>query len=267
MLKLSFSGWLQCRLATDPDPTDDPRGVSGWTYALAGEPDLDRVIRTQPLGAIIRAFGPTVDVRVRRVVIGEQEIDRHPLQSAAVILLSDGAFEGRNGIASEDTEEPIFPFHLRVETGSIRLEREFRNISTGEWKFQKSDGIEANNDAVREAGIDNPDELVARRIASLQDRLAQTADSLERLQLQTRLRHLAARGFGPVPAFIGLRYRYTLDGPWLLVSDPQHELAGTVGSSAWVFTAWIGCWDGDALCGFMTGELTMPFVSRVFSLV
>src|SRR5262245_48417426 len=144
MLKLSFSGWLQCRLATDPDPTDDPRGVSGWTYALAGEPDLDRVIRTQPAGATIRSFGPAVDVRVRRVVIDDQNVDTHPLQSASVMLLSGAAFEGRNGIASEDTEEPIFPFHVCVESGRIRLEREFREISTGAWRFQKSDGVEVN---------------------------------------------------------------------------------------------------------------------------
>ena len=42
----SFTGWVQVRLATNPDPTDEPRGVSGYTFALPGEPDLDRVLRT-----------------------------------------------------------------------------------------------------------------------------------------------------------------------------------------------------------------------------
>ena len=37
---LKFTGWFQCRLATDPDPTDEPRGVSGYVRAVAGEPDL-----------------------------------------------------------------------------------------------------------------------------------------------------------------------------------------------------------------------------------
>ncbi len=37
MLVVNFAGWFQCRLATDPDPTDEPRGVSGFTFALAGE--------------------------------------------------------------------------------------------------------------------------------------------------------------------------------------------------------------------------------------
>src|SRR5512133_460655 len=45
MLSLHFAGWFQCRLATDPDPADEPRGVSGFTFAYPGEPDLDRVIR------------------------------------------------------------------------------------------------------------------------------------------------------------------------------------------------------------------------------
>ena len=48
MLRLRFGGWFQCRLATDPDPADEPRGVSGSIKALPGEPDLDRIIRLQP---------------------------------------------------------------------------------------------------------------------------------------------------------------------------------------------------------------------------
>ena len=33
-------GWFQCRLATDPDPYDEPRGVSGYVHAYLGEPTL-----------------------------------------------------------------------------------------------------------------------------------------------------------------------------------------------------------------------------------
>ena len=66
MIEIHFEGWFECRLATDPDPTDEPRGVSGWTYALAGEPDLDRIIRTQPMGTVSRRFGPNPRCRLRR---------------------------------------------------------------------------------------------------------------------------------------------------------------------------------------------------------
>ena len=43
MLKLLFEGYYQMRMSTDPDPPDDPRGLSGYTFALPGEPDFDRV--------------------------------------------------------------------------------------------------------------------------------------------------------------------------------------------------------------------------------
>ena len=46
-LKINFEGYWQCRQATDPDPSDDPRGVSGYTYAVGAENDLDLVIRLQ----------------------------------------------------------------------------------------------------------------------------------------------------------------------------------------------------------------------------
>src|SRR5688500_5259039 len=37
---LTFRGWFQARLPTDPDPFDEPRGISGYAWALPGEPDL-----------------------------------------------------------------------------------------------------------------------------------------------------------------------------------------------------------------------------------
>lgn len=46
-LTLSYEGYWQCRQATDPDPSRDPRGASGYTYALGGENDLDQIVRLQ----------------------------------------------------------------------------------------------------------------------------------------------------------------------------------------------------------------------------
>jgi len=46
-LTINFEGYWQCRQATDPDPSDDPRGVSGYTFALGYEHDFDGVIRLQ----------------------------------------------------------------------------------------------------------------------------------------------------------------------------------------------------------------------------
>ncbi|MEA2694349.1 MAG: hypothetical protein QOJ16_3736, partial [Acidobacteriota bacterium] len=47
LLEIQFQGYFLCRLATDPDPTNEPSGVSGYTMALVGEDELDAVIRTQ----------------------------------------------------------------------------------------------------------------------------------------------------------------------------------------------------------------------------
>ena len=62
-LTLNFEGWFQMRMATDPDPTDEKRGVSGYTFALAGEPDLDAKVHMQPdePGVWQRKFGPGDD--------------------------------------------------------------------------------------------------------------------------------------------------------------------------------------------------------------
>lgn len=47
LLEIQFEGYFMCRLATDPDPTNEERGVSGYTMALVHEDPLDQVIRTQ----------------------------------------------------------------------------------------------------------------------------------------------------------------------------------------------------------------------------
>lgn len=40
-LDIQFEGFWQCRLATDPDPSDEQRGISGFTYSVAGETLLE----------------------------------------------------------------------------------------------------------------------------------------------------------------------------------------------------------------------------------
>jgi hypothetical protein len=65
MLRLEFEGFFQLRMATDPDPTDEWRGVSGYTFPLAGEPDLDRTVHFQKEEKEF-AFGPTAKGKARR---------------------------------------------------------------------------------------------------------------------------------------------------------------------------------------------------------
>src|SRR5688500_6467325 len=46
-LLIRYEGYWQCRQATDPDPSADPRGVSGYTFAVGAENDMDQVVRLQ----------------------------------------------------------------------------------------------------------------------------------------------------------------------------------------------------------------------------
>lgn len=46
-LSIHFEGFWQCRLATDPDPSDEQRGISGFTYSVAGETLLEPTFWSQ----------------------------------------------------------------------------------------------------------------------------------------------------------------------------------------------------------------------------
>lgn len=119
MLRLEFEGYFQMRMATDPDPTDEKRGVSGYTFALAGEPDFDAKIHFQPdeEGVYERDFGPSnkvvprVGVTVRRATLDGQP--RHDLVGARVALLDAQIIE-HNGILTRNDLFIIDPLRVRV---------------------------------------------------------------------------------------------------------------------------------------------------------
>ena len=261
MIKLTFSGWFECRLATDPDPTDEPRGVSGWTYAVAGEPDLDRVIRTSPAEAVKRRPGQQIGVTVRRVDLDGSEDPNHVLRGAPIVLLDRARFEGRNGLASLATEEPIFPFHLLIEKDHVRLRREYRDLQTNELRFQRAARAGFDPGALAEAGVGDPETFVARRIEAIEALLGDGRAGLtstQRIALEARRAQLQRRGNGPVPLPFGLEYHYVLEGPWVEVRDPQRRLKAAVDLGPWVVDLWLGCWDTDALCGYLKGTLLAP---------
>ena len=119
MLRLEFEGYFQMRMATDPDPTDEKRGVSGYTFALAGEPDFDAKIHFQPdeEGVYERDFGPSnkvvprVGVTVRRATLDGQP--RPDLLGARVALLDAQIIE-HNGILTRNDLFIIDPLRVRV---------------------------------------------------------------------------------------------------------------------------------------------------------
>lgn len=143
-LELFYEGFFMCRLATDPDPTNEQRGMSGYTMALATEDALDQVIRLQETAYVLRNYRkPAAQLAMRvGVTVREVRFDGTPyepgmrrLVGARVYLdgrdgLLDGpTFESRNNIVgSDDTMAFVVePFHMRIERPESDLRIEARD--------------------------------------------------------------------------------------------------------------------------------------------
>ena len=137
-LTAHFEGYFMFRMATDPDPTNETRGLSGYTMALATEDDLDQKIRLQFSEKFLdkNLREPADDmglrekleegVQVRRVTFDGKSkgYEQHPLIGAKVSLLDENGhssggstFESRNNITgSDDTMAFVIdPFHLQIK--------------------------------------------------------------------------------------------------------------------------------------------------------
>jgi hypothetical protein len=265
VLSLEFEGWFMCRLATDPDPCDEPRGVSGWTFAVAGEPDLDRVVRFHD-APVTRSHAPPVGVTVQRVKVDGREVAEHPLLGGHLELLEDPKFEGRNGLVSEDGLEPILPFHLRISGDGMSLQRrdsldpEDRPIHEVEpalllRQFEEAAPPPAPQEVLAAIGVPDPGHAARERLTELRIKLTQAADDVERTALAKRvasLRPILAR------AVISYGFRIgALGGSGKVEGDPAHA-AGLDVDAPWVFRAWMSAWDADALCGYTRGRLEVP---------
>jgi hypothetical protein len=145
-LLLEFGGYFQMRMATDPDPTDELRGVSGYTFALAGEPDLDAKVHLQPWepGVWQRKFGvadldenppdnlpvahksaaggPRVGVLVKRATIDGNPV---PEYTGARVQLLEAQILEHNGVLIRNDYFFIDPLKVRVTlpNGQLVAER------------------------------------------------------------------------------------------------------------------------------------------------
>jgi hypothetical protein len=261
-VRLHFAGWFQCRLATDPDPCDEPRGVSGYAQALAGEPDLDRIIRLQPDGAVERSHCPRVGVTVRQVVLDGRNVPDHPLLGAAVELLDEAKFEGRNGIVAEDGFEPIVPVHLAIRKGPFRLQRTHLDEETFPYAELQASGVQPGVDDIAQAtGIwDLQAAWEARRVALERD-LQATDDPTTKVALTRRIQMLTA-GRLSIFFFSRMLYAFNLQGT-AHGSDTDGFLPAPPDSRApWPVDFWLGGWDADAFCGFMKGAVSIETAER-----
>ncbi|WP_164018109.1 hypothetical protein [Pyxidicoccus trucidator] len=274
MLTLLFDGWFQCRLPTNPDPADEPRGVSGYTFALANELDLDRIIRfNDPVDP--RSHAPQVGVAVRSVLVDGVALPfNHPLVGARVDLLGKPVFDAANGILIEEAYEPIMPFDLQV---SLPGQGELLRAKLPDFDTYKQDQAKRRLQVVKffechlfaaQAGVQDPLAWRRRRLEQLRVDLAKSGNAVEQCALRKRIQELEVtepRKNG-ASQFTERRLlflnvveirRVELDGqkgsrvPALLGREPDMN-------QRWVAELWMGAWDADALSGFVKGAILIP---------
>ena len=294
-LALHYEGWCQIRLATNPDPTDEPRGVSGFSFALAGEPDLDRVIRFQD-PVYPRPFAPAVGVRVTSVQQHGAALNAHPLLGADVVLLNeDGVppahprdprgprFEARDYILADPGDEAIWPYHIRFERDGVVLARkasfgpDYEDLPIHriphEVIIRYGGGMKiAWAEVAAATGITDPIAYRVQRREQVRARLKETADEVERAALSLRLRELEfspnsereEQGEGTdrrTLALSGIQTRnFPLTGD-ATVEDAEGALGPVDTDASWPTTFWFGGWDCDALCSYVKGVVLVPLKS------
>ena len=124
MLDIQFEGYFQCRFATDPDPSDERRGVSGPTFAAPGEPDLERTIRFNDFQYLRYPRTQEDGVKVTQILVDNVSVPHHPLVGGKVNLLGDPQFRQRNLIISEVALQTLIdPFILQISNNDICIER------------------------------------------------------------------------------------------------------------------------------------------------
>ena len=277
MLTLKFEGFFQCRLATDPDPTDDRRGISGPTFTAPGEADLDRIIRLQdPVNLRLPFRYEDFGVNVTTVEKNGAPIAGHPLIGADVELLDGAKFEGRNFIIAGTGREPIDPFHICITGGGITLSRKDlwdpQNPSLGilqvspDLLARRQPSFVVQDPEVQEAmGVLAPEQYRQDRRNYLLSILNGYTDPIKRAACQKRIDFLNKdnEGYAGITMMAQIvltvkeTFKFEINGP-AQVSDPNRVL-GTVGTTPfWPIEFWMGGYDCDTMVGYMRGKLSLP---------
>ncbi len=297
-LVLEFSGRCMIRQPTDPDPYDERRGRSGYTFAFGDEPDLNRVIYFQPdPGFPVRSHCPPIGVFVDRATIaqvgGGGPVEA--LRGARVDLLGAPVLENRNWALTPPGYEPIVPFHLEIATAdrALVIERldalDPANPDTPVWQLPQA-AIEAKGatglsyepqTVGRATGCYDGYLIMKARRAALQadlDRLGASpcVDDPAIAILVGRISELdigiaAAEGPGPPDRRTAVypvveRFGYFVSGRSGSVTGDAAPLDGALDlrpEAKWRIDFWIGGWDFDALGGHVEGALQIPYLAPV----
>lgn len=283
-LDLRFAGWFQVRLATDPDTTDEPRGVSGYTFALPGEPDLDRVIRFQLDGTHLREGSPLVTadsfgVRVTDVALRGVAAPHHPLVDAPVRLPEDARFHMRNYVLTdgEPGTECVDPFGLAFGTNPAQplLARDDvlypPNPSATLWEvpvaWLKRRGGKfgpAPEIFQQVTGFDDPVAYREARLVELRRLRADPdhhANEVVRAGLDRRIEQLLAYGPDDRRTYaltFSEHRRFDLNGPTIRADPRILDHVDADPRLTWPMELTQAVWDADLLCGWVSGQLSVP---------
>lgn len=295
VLEIEFQGWFQCRLATDTDGAFVRRGVTGNAFAIGDEPDLDRVIRFQPDDAIKRSHCPPVGVGVTSARLIKSAL--HAPQSgipvpkligAAVNLLGNPKFEGRNHLVCEDGEL-VDPFALEIRTKQgLFLRRRAIGIPVNEMtptqrrgtqRFPVS-GAQVRLNAMRDnlshmKDVESPQDFVRDRISKLEEEYKKYAkqpldEPAQSIQFRLKVLKKIGWQFPNVRwtrFFFDCEYFHTLSGKMatkLTGVTPSFQIRKPLGDpeqdvdSKWLIQYHFGYYDTDALAAYTYGLLRIP---------
>jgi len=285
-LILQFEGYVLIRIPTDPDPTDERRGISGYTFAFGDEPDLDRVLRLQlPPGFTPRSHCPPIGVRVKsatRLADGRAN-DVAALVGASVDLLDAPRFENRNWTLTLPGFEPIVPFHLQIKTDAVLIQRDdpldpahpdkpFWLVDAANLQRRGARGMEYEPETIGHAlGLWDYLTVVQERCALLhkdrnEERDKPHPDPARLAILDGRIAQLEYALANPSDRRVGVRafverFAFSMAGPNPIIQG-NAPIGGELDpNNPWPVSFWLGGWDPDFLCAYMQGALTIPYTS------
>jgi len=290
MLILNFEGFFQMRMATDPDPTDELRGVSGYTFAFCGEPDLDHKLHLQPdeKGVWERDFGPGGGPRVGVTVTSAQRDGKDaPELVGAKIAFVDGMVAEHNGLLVRNDYFIINPFRVTLTSGATLMLDRVDNLNPADPAMPENEATSpmlqrrqatkftSNSEEVAKAtGLPNGANvtLIENRLnrkRSLEELLSSTTDAVKRAELESRIFEL-----GIVEQWWNLTQGTRTNRPIdrraaqlaLQLSGWNVDMNGAIKANRlgaderypWNISFWMGGWDGDAMCGYIRGTWTIP---------
>jgi hypothetical protein len=299
LLEIDFGGYFLCRIATDPDPTNEQRGVSGYTMALVTEDPLDQVIRTQvtPDFAARNLREPAQRMGIRiGVDVTDVRFDGEPYPRGQEALLGgrlylEGEnppfpgpiFDSRNNIVGSDDNMSfvVNPFELRIQSDAVEIRaKDFLNPAQPDqkiWQIEDPETyirrlpaplISQSMAAMEAVRVFDPFSYFASRRRYLTERIRELEtqkplgpEDEARLEgLKSRMFQLDFWGDRVINKLaFQLPYAFNVNGPQSVKG--QERLGGTVDcTQPWPVSFWFGSWDGDLLVGVMQGTLSMPFL-------